>query len=49
MTHELAGWGFRNNSNAKACWRDVAHPAGTVFFGGRLNWAGWVPKPDKAD
>jgi DNA (cytosine-5)-methyltransferase 1 len=36
------GLAFRNNSNDHASERPLNEPAGTVFFGGRLNWAGWV-------
>lgn len=35
-------WVFRNNSNVNACSRPLSMPAGTIFFGGRANWAGWV-------
>jgi DNA (cytosine-5)-methyltransferase 1 len=34
---------FRNNNNNNnACERSVDEPAGTLFFGGRSNWAAWV-------
>ena len=35
-------WRFRNNNNNKACERGMDEPAGTLFFGGRSNWAAWV-------
>lgn len=34
-------WVFRNNNN-NACERSLDEPAGTLFFGGRSNWAAWV-------
>jgi DNA (cytosine-5)-methyltransferase 1 len=34
--------GFRNNNNNNACERTPDEPAGTLFFGGRSNWAAWV-------
>lgn len=34
---------FRNNNNNNnACTRSLDEPAGTLFFGGRSNWAAWV-------
>jgi DNA (cytosine-5)-methyltransferase 1 len=34
---------FRNNNNNNnACERSLDEPAGTLFFGGRSNWAAWV-------
>jgi DNA (cytosine-5)-methyltransferase 1 len=35
-------WVFRNNNNNNACTRSLDEPAGTLFFGGRSNWAAWV-------
>ena len=32
---------FRNNNNNNACQRSLDEPAGTLFFGGRSNWAAW--------
>jgi DNA (cytosine-5)-methyltransferase 1 len=34
-------WVFRNNNN-NACSRRLDEPAGTLFFGGRSNWAAWT-------
>jgi DNA (cytosine-5)-methyltransferase 1 len=34
---------FRNNNNA--CERTPDEPAGTLFFGGRSNWAAWQLEP----
>jgi DNA (cytosine-5)-methyltransferase 1 len=33
---------FRNNNNNNACTRGLDEPAGTLFFGGRSNWAAWT-------
>ena len=38
-------WKFRNNNNNNACERSMDEPAGTLFFGGRSNWAAWVQGP----
>lgn len=39
-------WVFRNNNNNNnACTRSLDEPAGTLFFGGRSNWAAWVHEP----
>lgn len=35
-------WILRNNNNNNACSRSLDEPAGTLFFGGRSNWAAWV-------
>lgn len=36
-------WYLRNNNNNNnACTRPADEPAGTLFFGGRSNWAAWV-------
>ena len=35
-------WKLRNNNNNNACSRSLDEPAGTLFFGGRSNWAAWV-------
>jgi DNA (cytosine-5)-methyltransferase 1 len=43
--HAASGmtWKLRNNNNNNnACERSPDEPAGTLFFGGRSNWAGWV-------
>jgi DNA (cytosine-5)-methyltransferase 1 len=39
-----SSWYFRNNNNNNnnASVRPLDEPAGTVFFGGRSNWAAWV-------
>jgi DNA (cytosine-5)-methyltransferase 1 len=37
-----SSWSFRNNNNNNASVRSADEPAGTVFFGGRSNWAAFT-------
>lgn len=39
-------WVFRNNNSEKACERDLDQPAGTLYFGSRVNGARWVFRGD---
>jgi DNA (cytosine-5)-methyltransferase 1 len=48
VTHRVNRWTFRNNNNNNnnACVRKLDEPAGTVFFGGRSNWAAFTDGQD---
>lgn len=35
-------WALRNGNQENACERRACEPAGTLFFGQRSNWVGWV-------
>jgi DNA (cytosine-5)-methyltransferase 1 len=37
-----AQWVLRNGNQDNACERRACEPAGTLFFGQRSNWVGWV-------
>ncbi len=39
-------WGLRNGNQANAAFRRFDEPAGTLPFGQRLNWVGWVKTPE---
>ncbi|MFI2667887.1 DNA cytosine methyltransferase [Micromonospora carbonacea] len=39
-------WVLRNNTNANACARPLDEPAGTLFFGARLNDVSWTNGDD---
>jgi DNA (cytosine-5)-methyltransferase 1 len=40
--HSDMRWQLRNGNQDNACVRDLDEPAGTLFFGGRLNVVDWV-------
>jgi DNA (cytosine-5)-methyltransferase 1 len=42
ITGEAYRWSLRNNTNENACVRPLSQPAGTLFFGQRLNNVSWV-------
>jgi DNA (cytosine-5)-methyltransferase 1 len=42
VTGEAGRWALRNNTSANGCERDLDEPAGTLFFGERLNDVAWV-------
>jgi DNA (cytosine-5)-methyltransferase 1 len=41
---ESGRWALRNGNQANACERALDQPSGTLFFGQRSNWVGWVQR-----